>query len=412
MNKKLIILLFLGFLFRLFLASLTYDGLTYDVGYYVILAKRILAGELVADCCGKNAGYPFFLAIVGFIFGIDNLWALRIIQIITDLITAIIIFILARRIFENQKAAFISFILYLFNPFTSAYTGLRLPETVSIFLVTLTLVIITAKSFTKNFFLWFALGAILGVTLFIRLQFYYFVFIMIFMLSFLYFRRGKRIYFIFFTLLSFFIFSLYSIPANYFTYQKIRLTPPYNRAWSLLYMNFYDYEYPELFIEEKNIHPELKKIMQEYFSASLTRNEREVEELNDKYRMLFWKKLKTTSVNFLINYNKNILRIWDKTHMAAYIDPYYPADKWILRAVNVTSLLLFLTGIYGYIRKQKGKIINSPLIMYTLLFFLYITFLFPLLTNESRHSLIYYSLIYFWAGYGFLLIYNYVFKKR
>ena len=98
--------------------------------------------------------------------------------------------------------------------------------------------------------------------------------------------------------------------------------------------------------------------------------------------------------------------------MAAYIDPYYPADKWILRAVNVTSLLLFLTGIYGYIRKQKGKIINSPLIMYTLLFFLYITFLFPLLTNESRHSLIYYSLIYFWAGYGFLLIYNYVFKKR
>lgn len=414
-NIVFFILILLGVCLRFYFSANTFAGLSHDAGYYVILANKILSGEFVADCCGKNSGYPFFLAINGYFFGLYNIWALRWVQIILDLISAVIIYVVGLRLFKNQKAAGVSFILYLFNPFTVAYTGLRLPETLSIFLVSITLLIITSKPFAKNFRLWIILGTVLGISLFVRLQFYYFVFILIAAFSLFYFNGRSKIYFFILSFLGFIIFSSYSLFANYAVFGKMSLTPPKDLKWAFLYLDYYDYEYPELFLDEKNMHPELRKITAEYLEASFDPKLIQIDRLNDYYRSQFMGKIKSRPDIFLGNIAKNFIRIWDKTQMSVYIDPFYPADKPYLRVWNLVSISLFITGILGFIYNKKEINIKNPVVLYSLILFLYISILFPLVTNESRHTLIFYPLIFLWSGYGIkLLKYNidYHLKKK
>ena len=140
--------MFLGLLFRLFLAFNAYNTIVFDAKGYSDFAIELLSGKWPIDCCAKNMGYGAFLAVIYNFFGIENLTAVRLVHIVIDLMSAALLYQTAKKIF-NQKAALFSFIIYLFNPFTAAFTGLVLAETVSIFLVSLLLYPI-ADGFASN----------------------------------------------------------------------------------------------------------------------------------------------------------------------------------------------------------------------------------------------------------------------
>ncbi|MCJ7740955.1 glycosyltransferase family 39 protein, partial [Candidatus Microgenomates bacterium] len=131
----IIILFFvLGFFYRLFLSSFATNAFIWDMSSFSKGAGEILNGQIIKDCCYKTQGYSLVLAGIYYLFGFENLFAVRLFQIFLDLVNALLVFGIAKKMF-GRKAALVSYILYILNPFTAAYTGLALSEIVTLFYI-------------------------------------------------------------------------------------------------------------------------------------------------------------------------------------------------------------------------------------------------------------------------------------
>lgn len=394
MGKHIVIFLILGFFFRLFLVFHAYDKLIFDALGYSNFAKDFLAGKLAIDCCAKNVGYSLFLALVYGIFGVEKVWAVRIVQVLLDLGVSVLLYGISKTVF-NKTVANIVFVLYLFNPFTAAFTGLVLAETVTIFYLTLIAFVLTRPSLPRSPWLWFTTGLLFGLLLFTRHSFYYVIFVLLLLLSFLLFTRMKeRLQFLLIVFSGFFLASSYSLYAYYVTFRKVALVPPYNLKYEIIYMNYYLWHYPE--VEFKGIHPMYQEVVQGYWDTPLEKKA----EHSQKYKQLFLERLPSDWPVFVRNTAWNILWLWDKDHLYTYADPFYPLDQWPLRILNGILLVCFAIGIIGYAVGERTRALRQPLFLVSVLLFLYITFLFSLLSNESRHTLGFYPLLILWAGYG------------
>ncbi len=402
MKKRTIIfiaILILGFLLRLYLSTLAHKELLWDMQSYANLAKEIYQGHWAVDCCSKNAGYSLFIVSIYRLFGFENLDAVRMANIIFDLLTAVFIFkiVLSR---WGKKSAWLSFVLYVFNPLTSSYTGLILAENITLFFVSLVALLMTKKGFLNNPRYWFCFGFILGILVLLRYSLFSFCLSLIILFAVLVIRKRA---FVFFILASagFLLASFYSLVGNWRQYKLISITPPYNPGIIAFYMNFYQTKrYPELITQFPAIDKDFYRISLEYYTTYYTW----IPNLKEKYKNLFWQKIRTDWPTFLQNSVRNKFYIWDKDHLSAYTDPYYPQDRWFVRSYNLFLFLLFGVGVVDTIIKKKRLIFLDPLILFTLLLFLYITAAVTLVSNESRHSLLFYALIFIWAGYGCCVI--------
>lgn len=392
-----------GFFYRLYLASFSYSTLVFDMLAYSRYARDILRGVWPISCCIQNVGYSVFLAGVYSLFGIDNIFAVRLIQVLLDLVTALIVYLIGKSIF-GSKTAFISFVLYIINPFTSSYTGLVLAETVTLLFVSLIAYILHISAFLKRPALWLILGILLGLLLFTRHSFYYFSLVFILLLSFMVGKGVKRLKFILITLIGFLLASSYSLIGYYRNYHVISLVPPYSFMAGILYSDFFLGKYPE--VEFHGIAPEYTQMAVEFNNTPL----QDKKKYSQKYTALFWQKMKTDWPIFIKNISRNMFWIWDKDHLYTYVDPFYPSDRWVLRILNLGILGFSIVGIIKYIRRIKCAFQKNLVLLLTVALMLYITFVFTLVSNESRHSLAVYSLVMLWAGYG--LVETITFLKR
>lgn len=76
-------------------------------------------------------GYPLFLALCFLLFGIGNFAAAIWIQVVVDLLTCLLLALLARRLF-GQRAALTCLVLGCLCPFTANYTATPLTETLTL----------------------------------------------------------------------------------------------------------------------------------------------------------------------------------------------------------------------------------------------------------------------------------------
>jgi 4-amino-4-deoxy-L-arabinose transferase-like glycosyltransferase len=83
-------------------------------------------------------GYPAFLAAILWLFGIGNIKAVLLTQIVVDLATCVIIADLARRM-VSDRAARVAFLLAALCPFLANYTAAVLTETLEVFFTALAL---------------------------------------------------------------------------------------------------------------------------------------------------------------------------------------------------------------------------------------------------------------------------------
>ena len=83
-------------------------------------------------------GYPAFLAIVFWVFGVGNFKAVLLTQILIDLVTCAIVADLARRV-VSERAARVAFLLAALCPFLANYAAAVLTETLEIFFTALAL---------------------------------------------------------------------------------------------------------------------------------------------------------------------------------------------------------------------------------------------------------------------------------
>ncbi len=83
-------------------------------------------------------GYPAFLAVIFWLFGVGNLKAVLLMQVLVDLATCLVVADLARRV-VSERAAKIAFLLAALCPFLANYAAAELTETLEIFFAALAL---------------------------------------------------------------------------------------------------------------------------------------------------------------------------------------------------------------------------------------------------------------------------------
>ena len=119
---------------------------TADSQIYADLAKNWLshgiygitdAGQ-IAPTYLRLPGYPAFLAAVFATFGRDNFRAVLLLQVLTDLVTCLLVADITRRV-VSDRAAKLAFLLAALCPFLANYTAAALTETLEIFFTALAL---------------------------------------------------------------------------------------------------------------------------------------------------------------------------------------------------------------------------------------------------------------------------------
>jgi 4-amino-4-deoxy-L-arabinose transferase-like glycosyltransferase len=406
-NRKaifFIILLILGFGYRFFLATTTVTDAGGDMYMYNHDALELLKGKLVAETFFKNMGYGSFLAIIYAIFGVNNLLAVRVVQICLDLVTSLLVYAIAKRLF-SFNTAFNAFIIYLSNPLISIFTGLRQTESLTSFIVTLIAYVMSGSDFKTNKWLWFMMGFWLGILLFLRQQYLMLSFAMIILTGLFMIRKPIKLTFIFIAFAGFFLASSYTLLANYVNFKVIKLTPPLANTWTnSVYATFFlDFRWPELSEQTATTPYNMDYVNQDILFQNTPDDQKLA--LDRKYRDLFFVKMKTDWPIFLNNYLHNIVWLWDKYHLSEYTDVFYPRDVIPIHVYNGILLILYAVGVIGYlVKKGLMSTFKNPVLFFTALFFLYTTFVIPFASNESRHTLPFYSILMMWAGYGFSLV--------
>ena len=83
-------------------------------------------------------GYPAFLAVIFLVFGVGNLKAVMLAQVLVDIATCFLVADLAQRLI-SARAALVAFLLATLCPFLANYTAAALTETLEIFFTAVTL---------------------------------------------------------------------------------------------------------------------------------------------------------------------------------------------------------------------------------------------------------------------------------
>jgi len=86
-------------------------------------------------------GYPAFLAFVFVIFGMDNFTAVKLIQVLADLLNCLVLAKLTQEVFQNARATVAAFVIAMLCPFTANYAARPLTETFEIFFTTLSILL-------------------------------------------------------------------------------------------------------------------------------------------------------------------------------------------------------------------------------------------------------------------------------
>ncbi len=129
-----------GIVFRLWFISLAPQPFGWDQYEYEMYAHKIFtAPNFLASHSYRNYPYPLFLALLYTVVGFGNHQAIFFFQAVIDSIVGFLLFFILSFGLHRRRAAWIVFLLYTFNPFTSGYVGVLLSEVLSLFLIVLTI---------------------------------------------------------------------------------------------------------------------------------------------------------------------------------------------------------------------------------------------------------------------------------
>ncbi len=118
-----------GIVFRLWFIALAPQPFGWDQYEYEMYAKKIYEHpRMLASHSYRSYPYPLLLAGLYKIVGFGNHEAVFWLQAVMDAVTGALIFWTILRGFKNRSAAWLGFVLYEINPFTSGYVGVLLAE--------------------------------------------------------------------------------------------------------------------------------------------------------------------------------------------------------------------------------------------------------------------------------------------
>ncbi len=129
-----------GILLRLWFIGLAPQPMIGDQTEYEWYAGKIFSHPyLLASFSFRSYPYSLFLALAYKLVGFGNHQGIFLLQAVLDAGVGFLVYLTIRRALKREKAAWIGFILYTFNPFTSGYVGVVLSEVLSTFFITATI---------------------------------------------------------------------------------------------------------------------------------------------------------------------------------------------------------------------------------------------------------------------------------
>jgi hypothetical protein len=131
-----------AYCFRMWFITLEPQPFAWDQDEYLKYALKIFyAPFMLASHSYRSYPWPFLEATIFKFVGWGNIHALYVANALLDSIVAVFMFFLLRSGFAKKSIAWIGYILYAVNPFTSGYVGTGLSEIFATFFIMGTLVI-------------------------------------------------------------------------------------------------------------------------------------------------------------------------------------------------------------------------------------------------------------------------------
>jgi len=345
-------LLTLGFIYRLLLVHLAPQPDIFDQEEYHQFARGILTLNSydLAVSSYRTFGYPLVLAIIYHFAGIENRWAWIIFQAIMDTATALLVFQIALKIFRKVQPAWAAYIIYLFNPFTSAYVGTRLSEVLTTFAVALIFFLFIKNLQKPNILLMFSLSIALGFLPYIRPGFFFFS-VVTFLLT-LYLTRsfiGAELSKVLKLLVISISVILFLLPM---TYNSLRNLAYFGEFTPLtIHNNIAKDFYLSLIIDNQDtdlLSSETNWVYEEFFNA-VGKEERQA--MVDKYALLSAEKIRNNPSAFIISRVRHLVTVWHKHNIFPYSDPIFKKYHKIVYWGNNLLLILAVMGFYLWLRK-------------------------------------------------------------
>lgn len=406
---RIVLFSILGVLFRIWLIQLVPQPFIYDQLQYFGFAQSILKKGFHADSY-RLYGYPIVLAPFIFLFGPENMISVKIFQAILDTITALFVFLMAEKLWQRKKISWICFILYLFNPFTSAYTGVLKTEVLAIFLMVLIfyllLIIFTEKKLSYYILLVLLLGYLPQVKpSFVFFTLAVFLFILWQLLPKLIKLKDKIKY----SLLLAIIFILpftYNLVANLTNYGELNLLSLDNSFVRELYAAVYiERAFP---ISVWYPPHEVNMMFGEYSNPYSKKHRRF---MTGKYFQLALQGIKKDPATYTKRLIRRMWYVWEKHYIYYYTNgPNYQKFMSFVYWGNIALLSLFLFGLVVYLKNLTRKTDYNKLrfCLVVICLVIYICLVHTLSTAEERFSLPAYPFVFLFAGYA---VYQIVKKK-
>lgn len=213
-------LLALGILYRAILIASNPQPFIGDETQYHDFAVGILRNGIFADST-RVYGFPMIVAIWYKLFGIGNVLAWKLIQIIMDVLIALFVYITTKDVFGKKLPALMAFVMYIVSPFVVAYAGVLLSEVSVVFCMAIFL-LVWHRYFQTKKILYLALGAFFMSYLTEIRAVYFFFMVALFALTLFLIRKMTVLWYQWILVIIAFLIPLsYAIIGNYLYFQRI-----------------------------------------------------------------------------------------------------------------------------------------------------------------------------------------------
>lgn len=434
-HKKILIVLLIGFLFRLFIIfCLPVRTFDHTIKRYHFAAVNMLEGRGYSHfkdppyqpSIFKPPVYPIFLAIIYRIFGV-NIDVVKIIQALLDTVGCLFLFYLLRHYF-NESLAFFGLSLAAFCPITAVYTNLVNPESLTLFFMILSLWLVSKSVRSGSSWFFFATGISTILIGYCRPEFFSFVFIFGGYLFVCQMKKGLKKVLLY--ALGVLIIMAPWVWRNYSLSGKFIPLSVGGSGLVLFYGTFGDVSNDNASLEKFfKDNPEIKSKIDEWYRVVLFTRSSIEEKINvDKALMKDTIDIiKENPWRYVLMRIKKIPRVWINLHADEFaflntqklrllhpnfqkIMQYAPDDpkeilifgvKYLLFAVNLFYILMALRGLW----EVKGKLLVFSFIILPLL---YAQIFFLFIHASPNYTVPYWTCIIFFSGIG---LYTTLLKK-
>jgi hypothetical protein len=397
--KWLIVLFFLGWGFRIFLFTHFPQPILWDQQRYDMNAEKIFHYKVYIDSF-RPAGYPIFLAVVYGLFGLKNYLSVYLLQAGIDCVTGVVIFFLANRFFRQKRVGWIAYVLYLANPYTSAYAGMLLPETISTWLLTISVYLIWKFMQEKKIQTLVLLGLTLGLMPQMKISFYYFSIVVMIALIWKILKTftislKDKIGLSVVLCLSFFVCCFYAMQANSIYYQEVSPTiVDYMSVQNLYISLFVDHFVSSPTYTSTKLYPDRLWDMYDEFSRPLTKEGRQ--DMAWKYLSRSEFIIASDPMMFITSRFKKLWYIWEKHYIFAYkVESDNRLVNELVYWVNFITIIIAVIGLFLWLKRDR-----SEWTQYMVFIIMYITLMHTLTGAEERYSIPAYPLVYLFCGYA------------